>query len=386
MAEEDFSPELENNHNVYVLGAGFSTIAGMPVVRNFLDRMRHAVDWLEPQRTRGDELVAILHVLQFLHKAAAAGYRTTFNPENVEELFSLASAFGDRETSESMALAISATLDFCRTNGSKQYARLYLPSNIAKRMPFETKVTDMVGPDEFSTFEPTSAAYHLAALLGRLGSNAEAKNTFISFNYDQVVEESARAMGLSIDYGLPESDMTYDDGMSVPGGTSLSILKLHGSINWAEGKSGKLHAYSDYAALRRAKAVPLLIPPTWRKDFARLGKIWTEAIKAFQSATRLCIIGFSLQETDVHFKYLLSAGLRDNISLRKIVFIDPAPNEARIAKLFRTDLLGREFLDLKPTTLETAVSRGEFLRSIGRQSDVGGTAFFEGPAEGIDIR
>src|SRR5437016_3900778 len=63
-----------NDNNVYILGAGFSVEAGLPVISSFLARMRDAVDWLEKDG-RDDERKAIERVLDFRHKSAAAGYR-----------------------------------------------------------------------------------------------------------------------------------------------------------------------------------------------------------------------------------------------------------------------------------------------------------------------
>ena len=40
-----------NDNNVYILGAGFSAEAGLPVISSFLARMRDAVDWLDKNGT-----------------------------------------------------------------------------------------------------------------------------------------------------------------------------------------------------------------------------------------------------------------------------------------------------------------------------------------------
>ena len=53
-------------------------------------------------------------MLEFRLRAAAAAHRVPLNVENVEELFSLASASGDEELANAMPLAIAATLDYAR--------------------------------------------------------------------------------------------------------------------------------------------------------------------------------------------------------------------------------------------------------------------------------
>jgi hypothetical protein len=62
--------------------------------------MRDAAAWLQNQRGRDRERTAIEQVLKFRLSAARASYRIPLNVENVEELFSLASASGDSQLDE----------------------------------------------------------------------------------------------------------------------------------------------------------------------------------------------------------------------------------------------------------------------------------------------
>src|SRR5437660_11857644 len=66
-------------------------------------------DSLQP---RGRE--AIQKVFEFRLKAAAAAYRAKLNVENIEELFSLASALEGGNDSEYIPTAIAAALDNIR--------------------------------------------------------------------------------------------------------------------------------------------------------------------------------------------------------------------------------------------------------------------------------
>ena len=87
----DLALDIHNDHNVYILGAGFSVDAGLPVISNFLTKTRDAYDWLQA-RGRNAEAEAVQTVLRFRHDAASAALRIRIDPENIEELFSLASA------------------------------------------------------------------------------------------------------------------------------------------------------------------------------------------------------------------------------------------------------------------------------------------------------
>ena len=48
-------------------------------------------------------------------------------------------------------------------------------------------------------------------------------------------------------------------------------------------------------------------------------------MEAIQRATRICIIGYSMPETDSFFKYLLTLGLAENDQLYKLIVVDKAP-------------------------------------------------------------
>ena len=93
-----------------ILGAGFSVEGGLPLVANFLNRMRDSHSWLISQG-RTDEAEAVQRVLEFRLKATSASYWTKIDLENIEELFSLASI---RESDDSLLYyvkrAIAATL------------------------------------------------------------------------------------------------------------------------------------------------------------------------------------------------------------------------------------------------------------------------------------
>src|SRR6266436_1423071 len=91
MEDEAEDLPLQNDHNVYILGAGFSFEAGLPLINNFLVRMRDSHEWLKAQG-RLAEADAVQKVLEFRLKAASAAYYVNLDLENIEELFSLASA------------------------------------------------------------------------------------------------------------------------------------------------------------------------------------------------------------------------------------------------------------------------------------------------------
>lgn len=368
--------EAHNDHNVYILGAGFSAEAGLPLIGNFMHMMRETPEWLASQQARSREIEAIAHVLKFRRDAAGAAYHVPLDVDNIEELFSLASASGEDTLTRSMIHAIAATLDYARNKAPP----------LSHDRPFEVginrahaeqwkELADWVKADTlqssssntFTYYECPRYQFYMALMAGYFHpGKLDRRDTLISFNYDTIVEEALRGLEIPYDYGIPTTSST--NGLSnskSDAGTDekcIKILKLHGSVNWSDDgdASDSVHTHPTYAELRSQNRTPLLVAPTWQKIFSgHLAAVWTEAIKALKTATRVIIIGYSIPPTDQHFKYLLASGLQDNISLRKIFFVNPAlagdshkDIEARLFSLFRREHFERGIIELAPNTVK----------------------------------
>ena len=326
-----------NEHNVYIMGAGASVCAGLPVTTNFLNRMRDAHHWLDPSRSA--EASAISRVWELRRLAAAAAHRVRMNVENIEDLFSFASAISrERTDSAQVSTAIAATIDYC-TKTSRMQRR-----PVQATMQFMDK-TGAVLPPGTSVKESPSFGTHLdltvpetniAGLLGLFSAPNRTENTIITFNYDLVIEDALRALRQSYRYGweskASECHDEYADRTS-----QTPLLKLHGSVNWAtHDEPGKGPAiYADYQQVREKGEVPLLVPPSWSKGFSGIFlDVWHEAVERIATATRIVVMGYSMPPTDTHFIYLLAAGLRENVSLREIVFANPDDMSGKVKEKF----------------------------------------------------
>jgi hypothetical protein len=342
--------ELHNDHNVYILGAGFSAERGLPMVKDFMFKMRDALDWLDHQK-RKDEIEAIRKVLEFRGGAASAAYRVKIDLENIEELFSLASASTkSNDLSDSIRIAIAATLDYCGSeNRITSIYRLDGRDEISILNSYRVPQAPNVPTHSPFTYEVPEYEYYLRSALG-FQEMAERKTSFISFNYDTVVEEAFFKLGVKFSYGFGRGDIDYEAEQLGLDDAGILLLKLHGSINWgrrraATSGAGKLTICDSYEKARSLGATPDLIPPTWRKVFdGYLEDVWQNALDAIRTATRIIVIGFSVPQTDNHFKYLLAAGLQSNISLRDVIFVNPDNEKImpqRIDALFTNPLYSR---------------------------------------------
>jgi hypothetical protein len=176
-----------------------------------------------------------------------------------------------------------------------------------------------------------------------------------------VVEDALSALG--VPYSYADNEMigwrpprSWVDVDRRP----ISILKLHGSINLAaQTRKGidvsQLLAYDSYQELRRDRLWPLLVPPTWRKSLhGYFSAVWREAVSALRTATRIVILGYSAPETDQHFRYLMAAGLLENISLRKVLVVNPDESDRlkrQLSNLFRAELFEHNIVERVPRTV-----------------------------------
>lgn len=363
-----------NDNNVYILGAGFSAEAGLPVISSFLARMRDAVDWLD-KNGRADEREAIERVLDFRHGSAAAGYRINIDLDNIEHLFSLAAAKPGSASAEDIRLAIAATIDFAAQTSRAPPGRLRVseskgwPCTAAWRSAAIRWTPATPGGFE-DDVESSIYDYYVTMLSGLAAGKTEAgKNVVITLNYDLLVEEAARRFNVPITYELSGSGVEIEGAAGIEPSDAFQILKLHGSMNWAQKTDGSVFVCRDYERVRLHKLAPLLLPPTWHKNLAdALLRVWDAAVRAIAVATRIILIGFSIPVADQHFKYLLSAGLKENSSLRLVRIVDPRAGELRgqYEAVFREDQFKYGIVSVCEKRTADFFYDEDEIRSIGR--------------------
>jgi len=343
--------KIFTDHNVYILGAGFSVDAGIPVLKDFLHSMRASLNWLRNQG-REHEREATSQVLRFRKQAASAALRVDLNIENIEDLFSLAAASGQYPLAQSVSTAIAATLDYSIEHAKPQFFEARVNHAFTGPNDWEEKHKDA----EYSICRIPYYDVYAGLLTGKAGTpDRYMKNTIITFNYDCVLDDAVKKWKVPVWYGFEKDSVEYDNSSTCAQGSTdqtLPILKLHGSVNWAETekRDGKVKIFGSYADVLASESRPALIPPTWRKSFTgALSQVWDTAVSALSEATRVIIIGFSMPPTDMHIKFLLAAGLQENISLRKIYCFDPNTSvEENLFKNFRPDLKAQGIAEFFP--------------------------------------
>lgn len=271
--------------DVYLLGAGFSSDAGVPTMKNFLDGVR-------------DTAAAFRGAPEWNVLSRAADYAADTGSDNIEEL--LAGAI-NHPVFFDLIWAFGLTIN--------HFSRIFL-----------TRCQSGEDVGWYDTF---------ARLVSRSGVQ------ILTFNYDLVLEEILWwRTGCLEDYLLPFDEVrqpaTRESVCRVP------LYKLHGSISWLWCLSCGFSlnrcrhilsaAYEETPCPRcRARLIPLLIPPTFRKATGFvpvLRMLWERADLLFTRAERFIIGGFSFSERDADFRERFLAGLSRNRHVREVILVN----------------------------------------------------------------
>jgi len=358
------------DHNVYILGAGFSRDAGAPLIHDFLDKAREFFD--NPDSGLDlSERVQFEQVFKFKREVAKAREKFRIDLDDIEQLFGLVE-MSHRLGSEPPAprdatvYLIAKTLQLALVDSSRRpRARMGLTPAYAANASFINYVNrGQGGADIFDTDIYTHFALLLSGRYDDPRKVAHRSSTVITFNYDLVLDDALARVDATPGYGLAEA--VFDEPST--SGTMVPLLKLHGSTNWAVCECNQIHvlgqkATADPEAFRSRRCCRcqrtglrlLLVPPSWDKsEYSGIMRpVWSKAVNAIKSATRICVIGYSMPETDAFFKFLLALGLAENDRQYKLIVVDyvsggsasPQQNnvEARWRGMLEGIFVGRRF-------------------------------------------
>lgn len=158
--------------------------------------------------------------------------------------------------------------------------------------------------------------------------------------------------GFGLNYNLGE-------GVEERATSGSTLLKLHGSINWGKCQQCKniieypiremrvlpfqdmTTVYLDFGSKinkikhcdKPLENIPIIIPPTWNKTqySKNISSVWKKASKELASAENIFIIGYSLPDSDMFFRYLYSLGVNSRTIIKNLIVINP---DAKVDKKF----------------------------------------------------
>ena len=366
-------------HTVYLLGAGFSAERGIPMMDGFVTRMIEANGWLRSDG-RTAESDDIIKLLKYRHDISSAALRCVIRPDNIEDLLSAAAAEPSDQyqgLDRCIRRSIAATIDYTE----KQAIEPKQIGLVLGNTDFNSeKIPPLWKSIESSTYEASAKAvkvpaydFYVAAMTDRLYDRRSGKHTLISYNYDLLLERSLRSMGIPMSYGFSEDELLSDDReggfvddseinwnlrLGACTNDCVQILKMHGSMNWYleyrqhHSKSGQTQPVLSVREEYEPDCADELFiqPPTWQKrqnsrdgngKEGGLVSLWSNAIKALSTATKIVVIGYSFPITDYYVKSMFQIGLKSNIGLGKIIIVNPSLDPDKRDGKEREDYLSR---------------------------------------------
>lgn len=344
---------------VFILGAGASRQAGAPLMSDFLDK---AADLLvtgrvNKRRIQFEKVFSAIGGLQQVHSKAQ------LDLNNIESVF----------TAFELAKIIQRLPGVPTSEIPEVIAALkqLIVSTLERTMQFPVSERDVLPPKPYGEF---------ASFLGDL-QKEQTQTTSVSvitFNYDIAIDLALVRAGFEVSYSLTKHSKHR---------TSMDLLKLHGSLNWAEEHVTKKiipvalssylrepYALTDtdlvYLTLSEkfdaffgcqspqvhVKPEAVIVPPSWNKaDYHHaLSDIWAAAAEHLAAAQHIFIVGYSLPETDAFFRHLFALGCVGPSPLRSIVVFNPDSSvDGRFQSLLGPGALAR--YQFHPITFEEAI-------------------------------
>jgi len=227
--------------------------------------------------------------------------------------------------------------DQAKIPGLAESARALITQTIEETVLFPVSGTDVSPPQPYNRFAQLVLAM-------REWCRPAHDVSVITFNYDFAPDFAFKGFGHGIDYGFGPSRSNAD---------ALPLLKLHGSISWAACSvcsdivpqsfanfmTGRMPGYgSDRLKIdfsrhfltlnhcnQRVRPQSVLVPPTWNKSVyhGKLASVWSTAARELADTANVFVIGYSLPETDVFFKYLYALGTVGKMPLERFWVFDP---------------------------------------------------------------
>jgi hypothetical protein len=339
------------SRTVFILGAGASKAAGSPLMGDFLD-VAERLNGSGSVKDAGDAFDLVFEGLAALQSAHS---KATINLDNVESVFA---AF-------EMAQLLGSLCDL----SIEKIQRL----SVAMRRVIDRTIQETVRfPVAQNQIQPPPGYSQLARLVKQAVNGPHYPKdivtrfrltdfSVITFNYDICVDFAFHSAGIPIRYYLDQSEDIHH----------VSVLKLHGSLNWAEcsgcGKivcwplaeflrnrtflldgvhSVNLSVASRMNDFEHCKGAPVegpyVVPPTWNKSqyHKELESVWRAAASELSTAENIFICGYSLPDTDQFFRYLYALGTIGDTRLKRLWVFNP---DKSVEKTYRS-LLGQAVL------------------------------------------
>lgn len=314
---------------VFILGAGASADAGLPVMANFLDRAR---DFYSSNSLQENEKKSFEEVFKAIHELKGASFYSNLDLNNIEAVYS--------------AFDMGKLLGQLGSISPERIQSLNSSIQNLIGITIDLSTTLIHHSGQNTTIKGPYHAY-VQFIQSLWKNNTDNLPSIITFNYDVALEYALYFESEPFDYCLEKE---------TPHG-AIHLLKLHGSVNWGlDDENDKIQSWDMGGILGKKRSLevfrtpkqsslivskylhdqnrspianlpgPVLVPPTWSKGehHAKIARVWQKAAKALSEAEAIYVIGYSLPETDMFFRFLFALATHSESSIRRFWVFDPS--------------------------------------------------------------
>jgi hypothetical protein len=335
------------SNNVVVLGAGFSSSAGIPLLGGFVERM-----WeFAARKTHNGEplshadLEIFEDAIKVKNELDSYHGRAVFNDRNIEDILSILSfnvlggGRGDKNKLDKINRAIARTIELScsvtHTGVKNKGSNRIIETGPAMYRDFwrhifqwQKQTSDMPTIITFN-YDLVLERALLQLLIGMNYDKYQNKLPFRSFEIKYFYERCPRLAYL-VKYAkylltefkeetgtiLESLDSNHDAA-----DLAIEILKLHGSLNFPKPRvKFDEESYNFIESLED----PQILPPISNKMSDNMSDdLWRIALQRLRRTKNVVIVGYSLPRTDIYMQYFLKAALGPNMDLNRISVFDP---------------------------------------------------------------
>jgi hypothetical protein len=227
---------------------------------------------------------------------------------------------------------------------AKDFPEIYMTGPGKKPLPGKRREIEDFLCMTFDILALLDLNNHMRTGYDRLATMLRPDDTIISLNYDTLLDSALVRRGWDPKTGYrlgggPKKIEWKSNDVDHNGHVSgVSLLKLHGSINWfVRGNYGALSKVFAskpvrITAPRRNEIgnhIRQIVPPVYGKIFehGHWRNLWTKAFKDLCLAEVLVVVGCSLIDTDFHLRALLSRVVnfrkQENSPFKRIILVAP---------------------------------------------------------------
>lgn len=365
---------------VFILGAGFSAPAKLPIQDRILQEMikKPAEDFLtytpDPESTKflKSYITVGLFLLQNYTASDCSAYKDSFEElllkskykridssvlsEDAEknELILLREKIRDSLEKSNIHVSLEDVFtSFDKTYQSKEYFHKYSSQYVDEIKESITRLFVYYFSKRCKDHTYGESDYiSFFTFLKKYTPNA----TIISTNWDVLTETYLAKQKLVYDLSLNDEYYTKDKKGTPNPTKTIKLIKIHGSINWFRCLNcGKInivnsddcgnYLFDDKSqeTCKSCKAIKeadvllqsQIITPTMMKSLNSqlYTNLWASAREELRKANHIYFIGYSLPIADFDFRYMLHQSISSKAKIDVILYHDDDPNQTTKSKL-----------------------------------------------------